>query len=327
MLRASTIIGSVDAAIAVRAAFPQRPAAPPDRRASCPSTSALRQVRRATPSPAACAPAGDRGRAIHACARGRRPGAALELRVDRNGGAELLLDARQRPSVNSRRRSALGLSRSAAPRTSVRAYRPAGPGSRRRSRCTISGTMTPAFGGQRLLDVGPRIAGILLESGSAATFFCSVSCSLRLAREQRVLVQRIELFAAHLDGVLDAVEQVGRDALVGRALRARTGSGGRGAPRCAAASAGVDVALFLELRDGEQAVGGAGMAGHEHRLAGRGPGEIELQVVGRARPACRSRRRAARPCRGTSAGTGSCPGRRRRPRWPLSGANTMRTSV
>ncbi len=96
-------------------------------------------------------------------------------------------------------------------------------------------------------------------------------------------MQRVDHLAAHLDGVLDAVELVGRDALVLRALRRELDVAAANFRVTKQPLRQLEVALLLELRQRELAIGGAGMARHEYRLAGGGSREVELEEVRRLR--------------------------------------------
>ena len=60
------------------------------------------------------------------------------------------------------------------------------------------------FGGQRGIDVLPRIADAGLELGILGDALLQRSLLGGLARQHVVVVQRVEHLAAHLDGVLDA---------------------------------------------------------------------------------------------------------------------------
>src|SRR6267378_4195343 len=104
---------------------------------------------------------------------------------------------------------------------------------------------------------------------------------LGLAGQQRSVVQRIELLAAHLDRVLQAVEGRLHDAVVGRV-------GGTELDEAAAQLGGAhqgdgqgQVPVELELGPRLQACRRARMAGNEYQLAGGGSVEFDWQIIGR----------------------------------------------
>ena len=87
--------------------------------------------------------------------------------------------------------------------------------------------------------------------------------------QQPIIQQRVELDPPHLDAVLQSLQRV---------LDETSGIGAGLAELDVAAAQlrgaqqrpwQVDVAQRLELRDSQQPLGGAGMAGHEDRLAAR----------------------------------------------------------
>ena len=89
---------------------------------------------------------------------------------------------------------------------------------------------------------------------------------LRLAGQQGVIIQRIELLAAHLDRVLQAVEGRLHDSIVGRVEGAELDEAAaqfRSAHQC---NGQRQVAIEFELGSRLQACGRAGMAGNEHQL-------------------------------------------------------------
>ena len=96
-----------------------------------------------------------------------------------------------------------------------------------------------------------------------------------LGGQHRILVQRVEQLAAHLDRVLEA-EQAVLDPPVG--LGARLAELDEPAAQLGAAQqpdGERHVAHLQQLGHGVQALGLAGMSGHEHRLALGGTGEID----------------------------------------------------
>src|SRR5271167_429261 len=99
------------------------------------------------------------------------------------------------------------------------------------------------------------------------------------SRQQRIVVERVELLSAHLDAVLQAVERRLHDALFSRTGLAKL--------NVAAAQLGgshqrkgqSNVSLELQLSTRLQAGCGAGIAGNEHQLVGAGSGKVDLQKI------------------------------------------------
>ena len=201
---------------------------------------------------------------------------ALDLRVDGRRRPELLLHAGQLrigelAQTLAVRLLALGRAAHQRARDAEQAALEAGAA----FEVGVLGAEVARAGG-RLLDVGPGVAdpgerGVLGHAGAQLGLIGA------LLRHELLVEQRIELLAAHLDAVLEAEQRVGDDAALGVALLRELDVA---ATQLAAAQQPlrqVVVALRFELRDGEQAVGGAGVARDQHELARRGAVEVDAQ--------------------------------------------------
>ena len=115
-------------------------------------------------------------------------------------------------------------------------------------------------------DIGPRVAGAG-ERGIGSDLGAQRHFLIALALHQPVIKQRVELVAAHLDGILQAVQRVLHDAVrlgAGLAVLDVTAAQLRRAQQPARQ---FHVTQQAQLRHGQQALRGAGVSGHEYEFA------------------------------------------------------------
>ena len=142
----------------------------------------------------------------------------------------------------------------------------------------------------RLGDLRPRVADLGGQFRVGIDLGPQFGLGAALGIDHRRIGQGLQLAAQGFKAVLDAEQIVGGDA---RVLRAFLGKAG-----VAAAQLGIlqqrgrqhEIAQRLKLRHRQQPLGGARIAGDEHRLAGLRRRRRSRSGAAASRPACRSRR-------------------------------------
>ena len=204
----------------------------------------------------------------------------FEFRVDRRRRRELLTNARQRRiGVFAQ---ALGVGLLALRRAAQQGTRVAEV-SAVEARTTLEIAQLEieiAGNGVGLFDLGPGVAhlGKLLVGAYPST---QLGLFTTLLRHHVFVEQRIELLATNFDAVLETRERVFDDA---SCRIARLGELNVAPAQFVAAEQGgwqVALAQLLQLRHGEQAIGGTGVSGDEHELPGLRAGKVHLQMLRR----------------------------------------------